>query len=320
MLQLCTGSKLKGYSDFFADGSAAWPTLRRRLDSIKFFVGNVAGLNDTVAGGLPQVARFFASSGIDVDFEAGGLRGFDCDGAHYAASTLKLLAPLLDELAPAYAKAGVSSATFHITFDGPFAHSLHQDTKLCPYTWEQAAQQVKANVDKTNELVAARYGDQLSVRFRWNEPAPWYSVGSYPAYHNGTVKDFGDLLQLIDVVTTAGVGFEAFHVDSPLNYNVAPGGYEKLGALMSHVRASGLTFGKYFNDAHSGLEGPDAAYENATVSDATLFVSANGPPDDAIAESWYHYPHTALPEDADGSMAQTALRLAATVDSQKPRA
>jgi hypothetical protein len=210
-LQLCSSPQQQDYGELFAEGSAAWPKLRRRLDSIKFFIGSVEGLNGTVAGGLPQIARFFATSGIGVDFEAGGLRGFDCDGAHYAQTTLTKLKPLLDELAPAYAAAGVADPTFHITFDGPFAHALHQDTKICPYTWAQAVEQVKANVEKTKELIAAQYGQHgLRVAFRWNEPAPWYHVGAcagsdqckpgcdcYPAYKNGTVKDFGDLLRLV---------------------------------------------------------------------------------------------------------------------------
>jgi hypothetical protein len=116
-------------------------------------------------------------------------------------------------------------------------------------------------------------------------------------------------------VQDAAVGFEGFHVDSPRGYNEAPGGYEKLGALMAHVRARGLRFGKYFNDEKSGQEGPDAAFENATVADAAAFVANNGPPDDAIAESWYHFPTVALPDTAVGSMAQTTLRVAGVVDA-----
>ena len=297
--QICSGDKLGNFGQYFTNASA-WPVLKPRTDSIKFFIGSVKSLPTTVSGGYAAIADFLRSNpSVGIDIEAGGLRGFNCDGESYAKETLDMIEPLL--------AGGVGSAlsTLHITFDGPFAHSLHQDAKPCPLTPQQVATELAKNIRTTRQLGAQRY-PQLAVAFHWNEPVPWYRVGgSFPAFHNGTVKDFGDLLGLLDLVTsTPGADFAAFHADSPYVYNHEPGGgYPKLGALMAAVRAKGLAFGHYFNTVpkHAG------DFENGTLADASEFVAALGNPDHAIVESWYPFPHYALPEGAADTFAHTAL-------------
>ena len=295
--QICSGVQEGNFGQYFTNASA-WPVLRERTNSIKFFINNIESLPNVVAGGYEAVAAMFNETGIILDVEAGGLRGFNCDGASYAQQTLQMIEPLL--------AAGIGSAAseFRITFDSPFAMALHQDTKVCPLTPAQVAAELKTNIDTTRTLVASRY-PKLQVRFAWNEPVPWYHVGSeYPPYQNGTMNDFGDLLELLDLVTRTGVDFDAFHADSPYRYNhEAGGGYPKLGALMAAVRGKGLQFGHYFNDE------PQQAgdFEQGTLADSREFVAAIGKPDHAIVESWYPFPQDALPEDEADTFAHTAL-------------
>jgi hypothetical protein len=293
--QICCGSKSAKFGQLFTNDTA-WPTLKQHTDSIKFFIGSIKTLPNVVPGGYTAVASFFNRTGMAVDVEAGGLRGFNCNGASYAKQTLDMIEPLLA------VGVGASASVLRITFDGPFAHSLHQDTKLCPLTPQQVAQELVHNIDTTRQLVSARYPN-LKVLFNWNEPIPWYRVGRYPAFHNGTVKDFGDMLDILKLVTSAGVDFDAFHADSPYEYNQDPqGGYPKLGALMAAVRAEGLKFGHYFNNVPHEV----GDFEQGTLADVREFVAAIGNPDHAIIESWYKYPHAALPEDEQNTFAHTA--------------
>jgi hypothetical protein len=295
--QLCCGAGKANFSQFFTQPEA-WSTLRSELDSIKFFVGDVKKLEGIVPGGIKAVGSMFAQANLTVDIEAGGLRGFDCNGSDYAERTLQEIRPLVEQL----------TGTLRITFDGPFAHGLHQDSKTCNLTLVEAAKEVKANCKRTKELIHANHPQVTNVIFTWNEPIPWYSVGQFPAFENGTHNDFGNLLDLIDLVVRVGVPFSAFHADSPLGYNTAPGsdGYGKLDALMKHVRSRGLRFGKYFND-QAGGQSSDLAFEAGSIADARLFANRSGAPDDVIAESWYPYPHQALPERTRGTMGNTAL-------------
>lgn len=295
--QICGGAQMAHFGQLFTNASA-WPFLRERTDSIKFFIGNIESLPQVVSGGYQAVAGMLEETGIVLDVEGGGLRGFNCDGASYALQTLQKIEPLLA------AGIGSTASMMQITFDGPFAHSLHQDAKLCPLTPAQVAGELFKNINTTRSLIASRY-PHLSVRFAWNEPVPWYHVGSeYPPFHNGTTNDFGDLLELLELVTRAGVDFDAFHADSPYMYNQEEGGgYPKLGKLMEAVRAKGLQFGHYFNNEPK----QEGDFERGTLADSRAFVAALGKPDHAIVESWYPYPRSALPEAEANTLAHTAL-------------
>lgn len=303
-LQLCGSLKrLEGFSDFF-NTPTAWQNLGKRLNSIKFFVGDVAAIPENVTGGYAAVAAMFNETGMTLDFEAGGLRGFNCNGTSYAHATVNMLRPLLQE--PDFAQASIM-----VTFDGPFAHSLHQDTNTCSYTLSQVAQELVAHCTTIRTLLAQIH-PEMQVSFTWNEPVPWYSVGAFPPYENGTHNDFGDLLELVDLVHESGVPFEAFHADHP-PFFLESHGYEKLNALMKHVRGKGWRFGKYFNSQTGGATS-DLSFENGTVKDVTDFVKLNGVPDDVIVESWYEYPHYALPETRAGALGHTALQVVPIID------
>jgi hypothetical protein len=215
--------------------------------------------------------------------------------------TANLVRPLLQE-------PDLADAHVQLTFDGPFAHPLHQDSNLCPLTPAQVAQELVAHCNTLRSAIS-ELQPRMSVSFAWNEPVPWYSVGQYPPYnHDGKHNDFGDLLELIDLVVEAGVPISSFHADHPPEYNEQQG-YDKLGALMNYVRSKRMRFGKYFN-SQSGGQTSDVAFERGTLQDATDFIARLGAPDDVIVESWYSYPQVALPETQIGSLGHTTLQVA----------
>jgi hypothetical protein len=270
-----------GVDRIFAPG-AKWERAKTKVDVFKFYVDPV---RDYPPEMLARAVATLRAAGIAIAVEAGGLRGFQCDGRKMANLELRKLEALF--------RAG--GRLDFLVLDAPFGYSLATGSRgNCGYTPERAVRELVAYV----ETVRARLPE---VRIGIIEPVPWYEVEEY-----GTSLPnvrWGDLLEilalLLDALEERGERLDFFHADSPYSYNERlrdREGWEKLRTVQEFVQARGVRFGLIYNTAMGGGSS-DRQFFVETMRGLARFEQAGGEPDDFVVQTWYRHPEEVLPEN-----------------------
>ena len=314
------------FNEQLADDAAAWRRADARMDGmllhVHFFVRGMAA---------PGTAKV--------------------DGA---AETIRRLAPALKD------KANVLELTYHLTGPDSSPERIARDhaAQVARIENEFGIPVAAVNVDwilSQIEVQAAEtppvegeadadYGRRLTAgliakseryvkAFRAaGRDEPLYAV--FPPAYLGEGPDWPGVgrhprpgMTLTDVLGGLfSVGFDGFTADSPLNLLRNPdlrakGYWRALEAVEAVCRRDGKRFGFIVNGNNEKDGGDyDAQFQSDVLAVADLLREAGLRPDTLIVESWYRGPFRLAPDATPGTLTNTFLRLADSLDAGRGRA
>jgi hypothetical protein len=290
-----------GSTDFAAlfASNAPWKATAGRTHVFKLY-GEWLGGTATDAD-LRRVVAALEARGIDIAIEAGpliagacgeGVEGF----AGGSAEALRLIRRV----------EAAGGRVRYVAMDEPyFFASLYDGPNACRWPVEQVAAEVARFV---REVHAVR---------------PTVVVGDIePLAGPATAEKYADWLAALAAATGAALPF--FHLD--LDWGRTGWPAETL-RLQESTRAAGTRFGIIYNGT---AEPTDAAWLAAAWAHvATHELDGDGPPDDAVFQSWTDKPDRVLPETgahtftgliAAYTRARTAMTVVAAKGAEGPRA
>lgn len=269
------------------DENADWATGRSRVNVLSTHENWLGGRRDSLER---RIVPFIQRTGIQLALEVGGLRSHNLHGAD-VDQVGELTAQ--DELAKIRHIYDAGGEVTYLHMDSPIGYTLASggDT-ICAFDPSQSASELADYM----EAVLAVHPD---LKFVLIEPVPWYHIEQYPSNPG---QDRGDLLEILqvalDTLDSRGLSLDAFHADSPCNYNQTRrlNSWPKLVRLQQWVQDHGMQFGLILNDETGGNSG-DSAFFAGTMTSYQRFTEAGGNPDNLPLMSWYPYPSRLLPED-----------------------
>lgn len=248
------------YADLFAP-DAPWPQVAGRTHVFKLYEDwlNYAATDLE----LERLVGALEARDIAIAIEVGPLMQSDCTYGNGAANALGLIRRIVD----------AGGTVRFLAMDEPLWHgSLNPDE--CGWSTATVVEQVVQFMHG----VTAAYPDIVI-----GDIEPW------PAASWGELADF-----LAAYRTATSAVFPFFHLD--VNYDAAPISWpDQVIDIQRSVAAQGTRFGLIYNATPTQQSGE--AWLNAAQSHVAAFeLDGNGPPDDAIFQSWNDQPDRVLPE------------------------
>jgi hypothetical protein len=257
-------------------------------------------LNMVDANTLAAQAGMIKRTGLKTSVEVGGLRPYmGCQAGSGQRYAQQITLHIINN----YVANGGS--VDYLMIDSP-AYSM-----MPPTTQGGCGYDINTLANELASYVATVRASYPNVIFGWNEPVPYYSVGTYPAQNSIGLPNLPTLIQAVNnQLQSQGLSIDIFRADSPFEYseNTTTGGWQKLAALESNVRQQGMRFAMIFNSERGGNTSDQLFYQD-TLTGWNHFVSAAGVPDEIFVQSWYIYPSSILPETQAYSFMYTAKAL-----------
>lgn len=289
-----------------ADPALAWEFVRRRLDGVKLYIGQIHRARDD-SEPLRRFVELCRDEGIALSIELGGCLEFAPLDATNGEESAEI------ELRMSEALRTVGGEPWALDLDGPVRRLLY------PGDGKPGFGDLEACFTEVCDALLAWRQVHPELRFFALTNFPNWGWRGDVSYHarGPQRQDWGDYLPvlrgLIRRTRQAGVPLRGLTIDNPGDYALGtrpsatladPKQVDWLARLVDLERtaeAEGLEVNLILNHEAGGNTSGEA-FEQGTLAFLDAFRAAGGSPTRYLVQSWYEHPRELGPEDQPGTM------------------